>query len=137
MLRPRGIRQQQRKTNHSTVFGFAQYSEAISVPGLKVTDVDCDFRVFRRRVLEAIELTETDGTMCIELLKKLQDGGFRFVEAPVGHYPRVYGRSQYFTFKGVLHSYAQLFRLWMRLVVRKRHLEPSIAPLASVPAQDE
>lgn len=105
--------------------------------GLKVADVDCDFRVFRRRVLDAIELTETDGTMCIELLKKLQDGGFRFVEAPVGHYPRVYGRSQYFTFKGVMHSYAQLFRLWMRLVVRKRHLEPSITPLASVPAQDE
>lgn len=105
--------------------------------GLEVTDIDCDFRVFRRRVLEAIELEETDGTMCIELLKKLQDGRFRFAEAPVGHYPRVYGRSQYFTVRGVLQSYVQLFRLWTRLVVKKRHLEPSLPPLASVPAQDE
>ena len=75
--------------------------------------------------------------MCIELLKKLQDGGFRFAEAPVGHYPRVYGRSQYFTVRGVLQSYVQLFRLWMRLVIRNRHLEPSLPPPASVPAQDE
>ena len=105
--------------------------------GLKVTDVDCDFRLFRRRVLEAIDLVEVDGTMCIELLKKLEDGGFRFAEVAVSHYPRVYGRSQYFTLKGVLHSYAQLFRLWVRLVIRKRHLEASIPPLASARAQDE
>jgi len=95
--------------------------------GLRVTDIDCDFRLFRRHVLDAIELTETDGTMCIELLKKLEDGHYRFAETPVGHYPRVYGRSQYFTLGGVLQSYAQLFRLWMRMVVKKTHLEPSLS----------
>ena len=105
--------------------------------GLRVKDIDCDFRVFRKPVLDAIELEENDGTMCIELLKKLQDGGFRFAETAVGHYPRVYGRSQYFTLKGVLQSYARLFRLWLRLVIRKGDLQPSMAPLASVPAPDE
>ena len=105
--------------------------------GLRVTDIDCDFRVFRKRVLDAIELEEADGTMCVELLKKLEDGGFRFAEVPVHHYPRVYGRSQYFTLRGVLQSYARLFRLWVRLVIEKRHLEPSMPPLASVPARDE
>lgn len=109
--------------------------------GLSVRDVDCDFRLFRRGALDALELEEGDGTFCIELLKKLEDGGFRFAEVPVRHYPRVYGRSQYFTWKGVLLSYVRLFRLWLRLVVRKTHLpaEPgrSPAPLRSLGAQDE
>ena len=104
---------------------------------LRVTDIDCDFRLFRRHVLQSVELTETDGTMCIELLKKLHDAGRRYAEVPVAHYPRVYGRSQYFTVRGVLQSYAPLLKLWMRLVVRKRHLEPSLPPLQELPARDE
>jgi glycosyltransferase involved in cell wall biosynthesis len=94
--------------------------------GLSVRDIDCDFRLFRRQVLDEIELEESDGSMCIELLKKLQDAGCRFAQAPVSHYPRVYGRSQYFTLRGVLRSYLQLFRLWMRLVVRRKHREPEM-----------
>jgi hypothetical protein len=76
--------------------------------------------------------------MCIELLKKLEDSGCRFAQAPVSHYSRVYGRSQYFTIRGVLRSYLQLFRLWMRLVVRKQHLQQSpIAPIGGLRPQDD
>ncbi len=92
--------------------------------GLSVRDIDCDFRLFRRPVLGGIELEENDGSMCIELLKKLEDSGCRFAQAPVSHFPRVYGRSQYFTLRRVLGSYLQLFRLWVRLVVRRKHREP-------------
>jgi glycosyltransferase involved in cell wall biosynthesis len=92
--------------------------------GLSLRDIDCDFRLFRRSVLERIELEETDGSMCIELLKKLQDSGCRFTQTSVSHYPRLYGRSQYFTFRRVLGSYLQLFRLWVRLVLRRKQREP-------------
>jgi glycosyltransferase involved in cell wall biosynthesis len=90
-----------------------------AVFGLKLRDIDCDFRLFRRSALDGIELEEEDGALCIELLKKLEDSGRRFAEVPVRHYPRVYGRSQYFTLRGVVLSYVQLFRLWIRLVARK------------------
>jgi glycosyltransferase involved in cell wall biosynthesis len=92
--------------------------------GLSLRDIDCDFRLFRRQVLGTIELEENDGSMCLELLKKLEDSGCCFAQASVSHYPRVYGRSQYFTLRGVLRSYLQLFRLWVRLVVRGKHREP-------------
>jgi glycosyltransferase involved in cell wall biosynthesis len=105
--------------------------------GLKLRDVDCDFRLFRRHVLERIELEETDGSMCFELLKKLEDSGCRFTEVPVGHYPRVYGRSQYFTVSGVLRSYIQLFRLWVRLAIKKEHMQPAVGAIARLPALDE
>jgi glycosyltransferase involved in cell wall biosynthesis len=94
--------------------------------GLSLRDIDCDFRLFRRQILERLELEEDDGSMCLELLKKLEDGGFRFAQAPVSHYPRIYGRSQYFTIRGVLKSYWQLFRLWVRLVIRRKHREPEM-----------
>jgi glycosyltransferase involved in cell wall biosynthesis len=105
--------------------------------GLGLRDIDCDFRLFRREHLERARLEEVDGSMCIELLKKLEDAGLRFAEVPVRHYPRVYGRSQYFTLRGVLASYWQLLRLWNRLVLHKEHLvgEPlqaeGAAPVAS------
>jgi glycosyltransferase involved in cell wall biosynthesis len=108
-----------------------------SLFGLELRDIDCDFRLFRRQALNLIELEENDGSMCIELLKKLQDGRYRFAQVPVRHYPRVYGRSQYFTVRGVLRSYRQLFRLWTRLVVHKRHLQQGVAPLPSLRAQDD
>jgi glycosyltransferase involved in cell wall biosynthesis len=93
--------------------------------GLKLRDVDCDFRLFRRNILQQLELTESNGGFCIELLKKLQDHGRRFREVPVSHYPRVYGRSQYYTPRRVLRAYLQLFELWVDLVIRKTHLDPS------------
>ena len=62
--------------------------------------------------------------MCIELLKKLEDSGCRFAETSVSHYRRVYGRSQYFTFRRVLGSYRELFRLWVRLVARRKERQP-------------
>jgi glycosyltransferase involved in cell wall biosynthesis len=105
--------------------------------GLKLRDVDCDFRLFRRHVLERIELEEKDGSMCFELLKKLEDSGFRFTEVPVGHYPRVYGRSQYYTVSRVLRSYVQLFQLWVRLVIKKEHLQPAVGTIARLPALDD
>ena len=105
--------------------------------GLKLRDIDCDFRLFRRHVLQRIDLEENDGSMCLELLKRLEDSGCRFVETAVHHYPRVYGRSQYFTVVGVLRSYLQLFRLWMRLVVRKEHEPAGMEPVADLRSQDD
>lgn len=102
--------------------------------GLQPRDVDCDFRLFRRSVLQRLALCETNGAFCIELLKKLQEVSCRFREVPVHHYPRVYGRSQYFTPRRVLRSYWQLLELWMRLVARRGPMEPTQALGKEVPA---
>jgi len=93
--------------------------------GLKLRDIDCDFRLFRRRVLQQVELRESNGTLCIELLKKLEDRGFSFREVLVQHCPRVSGRSQYFRPGRVVHGFFQTLRLWVKLVIRKEHLRPA------------
>ncbi len=84
---------------------------------LNVRDVDCDFRLFRRSLLNGPPLASTSGVICIEMMKKFQDQGCRTVEAPVHHYPRYYGRSQFFSFKHLRMVFMQLFAAWWKLIV--------------------
>ena len=67
-------------------------------------------------------LKSTSGTICVELVKKLQDSGARFTEVPVHHYHRVYGRSQFFNFPRIWRTGTQLLGLWWELAVQRRHL---------------
>ncbi|MDP3046553.1 MAG: glycosyltransferase family 2 protein [Chloroflexota bacterium] len=86
----------------------------------KVRDVDCDFRLFRRGVLDGIRLQHRSGVICLEFVKKLERAGFRFVDFPVHHYHRVYGRSQFFNFKRLAVTAANIFKLWVELMVLQR-----------------
>lgn len=90
--------------------------------GLKLRDVDCDFRLIRREVFDIIDLESDSGTICLELVKKLQDGGFRFAEVPVHHFIRTYGKSQFFNFPRLWRTGVQLLQLWWKLVVRREHM---------------
>ena len=56
--------------------------------GIHIRDVDCDFRLIPRRILEEIELKSVSGAICLELVKKIEDAGYVFAEVPVNHYSR-------------------------------------------------
>jgi glycosyltransferase involved in cell wall biosynthesis len=88
--------------------------------GFRLRDVDCDFRLFRRSILETVRLTSTSGTLGLEIVKRFQDAGFRFVEVPVSHYYRSYGASQFFNLRRLFRSALSLARLWLDLVWRRR-----------------
>jgi hypothetical protein len=90
--------------------------------GLRLQDVDCDFRLMRRSVFDKVTLTRSSGVICVELMKKVQDHGFRIAEVGVSHYHRAYGRSQFFNFARVARTLVDLVDLWMELVVGKQHL---------------
>lgn len=108
---------------HRIVIGrLYQYFIKLSF-GLKLKDVDCDFRLMRRLVFDKVELTADSGVICVELMKKVQDAGFRMVETPVHHFHRAYGKSQFFNFPRLVHVARDLGKLWLRLVVRKEHLQ--------------
>lgn len=88
--------------------------------GLKIRDTDCDFRLVRRSMLDRVRLEHTTGVICVELVRKLQDAGARFVEVPVHHYPRQHGRSQFFNLPNVARTLLALVGLWFELVVLRR-----------------
>jgi glycosyltransferase involved in cell wall biosynthesis len=100
--------------------------------GLEVRDVDCDFRLMRRMVFDRVELTKNSGVICLEMMKKIQDAGFRIAEVPVHHHHRVHGKSQFFNFRRIFRTGLDVMRLWMTLVIRQQHhVQPQPAPQAS------
>lgn len=84
--------------------------------GLKIRDVDCDFRLMHRSIFDRITLISTSGTITLELARKIQVAGFGIREVPVHHYFRAYGSSQFFNLRRVGRTLVDLTRWWWRLV---------------------
>jgi glycosyltransferase involved in cell wall biosynthesis len=84
---------------------------------IHIRDIDCDYRLIRRDLLEKIHLVSTSGTICVELVRKIEISGCGVVEVGVHHYPRLYGRSQFFRLPSLARTFFELLRLWLRLVV--------------------
>lgn len=82
---------------------------------IHIRDIDCDFRLIRRELLEKIHLTSTSGTICVELVRKLELSGCGVAEVGVHHYPRLHGRSQFFRLPSLANTFLELLRLWVRL----------------------
>ena len=104
------------------VIGRAYHHFVKLLFGIRIRDVDCDFRLIPRRILEEIELKSASGAICLELVKKIQDVGYVFAETPVNHYSRKYGVSQFFVPWRILRTLRQLAGLYWMLVIRKEHL---------------
>ena len=104
------------------VIGKAYHHLVALMFGIRIRDVDCDFRLIPRKVLTEIELESVSGAICLELVKKIQDLGYVFAEVPVHHYSRKYGTSQFFSPWRILRTFRQLGGLYWKLVVRKEHL---------------
>jgi glycosyltransferase involved in cell wall biosynthesis len=91
-----------------------------------IRDVDCDFRLLRRYVFDCLQLESSNGAICIELVRKLSDSGFRMVEVPVHHYARAYGTSQFFKPRRIARALRAVFFWYVRLVLlreQKRRAE--------------
>jgi hypothetical protein len=88
-------------------------------------------------VFEKVVLTRSSGVICVELMKKVQDHGFRIAEVPVHHFHRSYGKSQFFNVSRVGRTLVDLMRLWVELVWRREHLRrPPTAAGAPAPRAD-
>jgi glycosyltransferase involved in cell wall biosynthesis len=119
---------------HRIIIGRVYHYIVSALFGLTLRDVDCDFRLMRRRIFERINLEKTSGIICVEMMKKIQDGRFRVVEVPVHHYHRAYGKSQFFNYRRLLRTGRDLLILWYALVVRRDHLRSGITPLVKTAA---
>jgi glycosyltransferase involved in cell wall biosynthesis len=111
---------------HRKIIGRLYHHLVKFVFGFHLRDVDCDFRLIRRSIFDKIKLESETGTICLEMVKKFQDAGFVFVEVPVNHYHRQYGKSQFFNLPRLKRTFLHLIKLWWKLVVQKEHLQTGV-----------
>lgn len=89
--------------------------------GLTLKDVDCGFKMIKRKVLQKIpHLQSQRGAMInAELAIKAKKYGFSVGQIGVNHYPRLSGKPTGASFKVIFRSYVDLLRLWWKLKDQK------------------
>ena len=113
---------------HRIIIGRLYHHTVKLLFGLKVRDVDCDFRMIRRRVFDVVRLEKNSGVICLEMMKKFQDAGFRVAETPVHHFHRAHGKSQFFNFPRIVRTAVDAMKLWRVLAGKRQH--PKAKPAA-------
>ncbi len=83
--------------------------------GLGVRDVDCAFKLFRRKVLEGLELKSNQLLIHAEILARLKKKGCRIEEMGVTHYPRVAGKASATGLGRIFKTFRELFRLYWQI----------------------
>jgi glycosyltransferase involved in cell wall biosynthesis len=101
-----------------TVVGRMYHAVVRRAFAIEVRDTDCDFRLIRTSALARVQLAQTSGAICVELVRKLQDVGARFVEVGVDHYARPTGRSEFFRVRTIGRTLAALVSLHRELARR-------------------
>ncbi|MBI2834832.1 MAG: glycosyltransferase family 2 protein [Acidobacteria bacterium] len=106
---------------HRRLIGRVYHHTVKILFGLRVRDVDCDFRLMRKAIFDRVLLEKNSGVICLEMMKKIQDAGFRIAEVPVHHYHRAFGKSQFFNFRRIFRTGVDVMKLWLQLVVQQQH----------------
>lgn len=122
---------------HRIVIGRIYHHTVKLLFGLTVRDTDCDFRLMRRRIFDTVHLEKSSGVICLEMMKKFKDAGFRVAEVPVHHYHRTHGKSQFFNFRRIARTAVDVLKLWWALVVRREHLRTPAGTTAAARSAGE
>lgn len=81
----------------------------------KVRDIDCAFKLFDRRVVDAFEFKSEGALISTELLVRARQLGYRFAEQGVHHFPRLAGRQTGANFRVIFRAFKELFQLYRYL----------------------
>ena len=88
--------------------------------GLRVTDVDCACKLFRRSALEPIRVESGGAFFSAELLIKLRAEGASIAEVGVPHYPRTAGSATGARPQVILRAVRDFWRLRLRMWANRR-----------------
>lgn len=83
-----------------------------SLFGVAVRDVNCAFKLIRRRLLSQLQLSSEGAFINTELLVRARSLGCTIRELPVRHYPRQAGAQSGNRPDVVMHAFRELGQLW-------------------------
>jgi glycosyltransferase involved in cell wall biosynthesis len=126
---------------HRIWIGQAYNQTVRRLLGIRLRDVDCDFRLLRRDILTPGSLQANGGTICLEIALAAESSGLSIHQAPVHHYPRIHGRSQFFRLAPLCNTFRELIGLYFSRIVtpalRNLRPKPLLPPSASRPAEGD
>ncbi|MEN8126534.1 MAG: glycosyltransferase family 2 protein [Planctomycetota bacterium] len=79
--------------------------------GLRLKDIDCAFKLYKREIFDQIEMHSTGALIDTEILARAMQKGYSIAQIGVHHYPRKAGQSTGADVKVILRAFKELFKL--------------------------
>jgi len=98
--------------------------------GIRVHDVDCAFKLFRREIFDGMQLESNDFFIDTEIVVKSKRLGYRLNEVGVRHYPRMAGKTTVRP-SDIPRTLRTLFRIWKSY--RRMKPQPEVPEPAKLP----
>ncbi len=87
--------------------------------GITISDIDCGFKLFKREMLEGMDLRANGAMISTELMARVQGRGAKVAEVDVQHLPRVAGEQSGANLKVVTKAFKELFALYRELKLER------------------
>ena len=87
--------------------------------GVKVRDVNFSFKLVRKEVLDKINLTATSVFIDGQLLAEAVRYGYKISEIPIDYTPRVFGASNFDSFRAAWVTLVEMLEYWGKRVLKK------------------
>jgi glycosyltransferase involved in cell wall biosynthesis len=79
--------------------------------GMKIRDIDCAFKLYKREVFDNIKLISTGALIDAEILARAVHKGYRVTQQGIHHYPRTAGAQTGANLRVILRAFKELLRL--------------------------
>ncbi len=83
--------------------------------GLKIRDIDCAFKLYKREIFDNIKLSSTGALIDTEILARAARKGYRMTQEGVHHYPRTVGAQSGANIRVILRAFKELLVLRSRI----------------------
>jgi len=83
--------------------------------GLRLKDIDCAFKLYKREIFDNIQLSSAGALIDTEILARAVKKGFTIIQRPVHHFPRTAGKQTGASLKVIFRAFKELFRLYRQI----------------------
>jgi glycosyltransferase involved in cell wall biosynthesis len=87
--------------------------------GLHLKDIDCAFKLYKRKIFDEIEMISTGALIDTEILARAKRKGYTIGQIGVHHYPRIAGKATGANIKVILKAFRELLLLRKNILRRK------------------
>lgn len=86
--------------------------------GLHLKDIDCAFKLYKRKIFDEIEMISTGALIDTEILTRAKRKGYTIGQIGVHHYPRIAGKATGANIKVILKAFRELLLLRKNILRR-------------------
>ncbi len=114
-----GYRAPRRDPFHRLLYGWGWTALVTLLFGYTVRDIDCAFKLFRREIIDNIDIKSRGATFSAEFLVRAKRRGYRIREVPVSHLPRTAGSQTGARLDVITRAFRELIRFRWQLWTEK------------------